>query len=186
MLKKEAKTRILENFYAIDYALFGKPIAEMELCCPILSEEYLSVKGALLSTVVEMYNLINYSPKFKKEIKNSKQIIESAIISAKDARGYSKKLVSSPMGRSSVKEMLKEDMKVNKNIKIDETIQNNIRKKAFSLAIDQLLIGRAITESKDFKKLDSWEGGIMEKTYKILRTQLAETAFEILDNGKLE
>ena len=64
-LKKESKIRVLENFYSLDYVLFGKPVSKVDTCCPVFVEEYLSVKGALLSTVVEMYNLINYSPKFK-------------------------------------------------------------------------------------------------------------------------
>lgn len=186
MLTRTAKTKILENFYAIDYTLFGKPISEMELCCPILSEEYLSIKGALLSTIVEMYELTKYNPKITKKITNSKAITEAAIVSAKKSREYSKKLVSSPMGRQSVKQMLKEDMKINKTINIDESIQTNIRKKAFSLAVDNLLVGRTITESKRFANLDSWEGRIIENTYKVLRTQLVETAYEILDNGKLK
>ena len=185
MLSRSAKTRILENFYAIDFALFGKSISEMELCCPILSEEYLSVKGALLSTLVEMYELIEHDPVCK-TIVDSSMLRESAIVVAKESRGYAKKLVASPMGRKSVKGLLKEEMKVNKSINIDEAIQNSIRKKAFSLAIDSMLIGRAVTESVNPEALNSWEGGILEKTYKVLRTQLVETAYEILDNGILK
>jgi len=46
MLSTESKIRVLENFYALDYVFFGKPVQEVEFCCPLVKEEYLSVKGA--------------------------------------------------------------------------------------------------------------------------------------------
>ena len=54
-LKKESKIRVLENFYSLDYVLFGKPVSKVDICCPVFVEEYLSIKGALMSLVIEMY-----------------------------------------------------------------------------------------------------------------------------------
>ena len=48
MLTKESKMRILENFYAIDFTLFGKRAPQVETCCPETIQEYVTVKGALL------------------------------------------------------------------------------------------------------------------------------------------
>ena len=49
MLSKESKIKILENFYGLDYVFFGKPVKEIQTCCAALVEDYVSVKGALMS-----------------------------------------------------------------------------------------------------------------------------------------
>ena len=62
MLQKESKIRVLENFYSLDYVFFGNPVTEMVGCCPGLIEEYVGVKGALMSLMIEMYGLIGHKP----------------------------------------------------------------------------------------------------------------------------
>ena len=62
MLSKESKIRVLENFYALDYVFFGKSVAQVESCCPLVKEEYLAIKGALLSVFVEMLKLVGHTP----------------------------------------------------------------------------------------------------------------------------
>ena len=62
MLLKESKIRILENFYALDYIFFGKPVKKMNACCAALVEDYLAIKGALSSVIIEMLKLIQHSP----------------------------------------------------------------------------------------------------------------------------
>ena len=62
MLLKESKIRVLENFYGLDYVFFGKPLTRVESCCPLIKEDYLSVKGALLSVFVEMLKLVDHQP----------------------------------------------------------------------------------------------------------------------------
>ncbi len=44
MLTKESKIRTLENFYALDYAFFGKPLKKVETCCEALAEDYITAK----------------------------------------------------------------------------------------------------------------------------------------------
>lgn len=74
--------------------------------------------------------------------------------------------------------MFKEDKALN----LVEEMQNQIRQQAFSLAVDNLLIGRIIDESAAFDKLNEWEGTIIEDSYKILRSNLVESAYEILES----
>jgi hypothetical protein len=183
MLTKESKIRVLENFQAIDYALFGKPVGKTETCCPFFVEEYISAKGALLSVMVEMYKLIEHRPKVLKEVNQSK-LKTMAKVSASIARENCKLLVSSADGRKDVKKALRESLskvKTNK-INIDEMVQTEIKRKAYGLAIDNLLIGRVVNESKKFKKMDTWNGRILEDAYKVLRDNLVETALTILEN----
>ena len=103
-LKKESKIRILENFYSLDYTLFGKPVTEMELCCPFFIEEYMSVKGALMSLVIEMYQLMKHSPSVINEKVDTKTLMKNARKSAVVARENCQKLVTSQKGRKEVKE----------------------------------------------------------------------------------
>jgi len=62
MLTKEGKIRVLENFQSIDYIFFGRPVTKLDTCCEGLVQEYITVKGALMSLMVEMYNLIELNP----------------------------------------------------------------------------------------------------------------------------
>lgn len=185
-LKKESKIRVLENFYSLDYVLFGKPVIKENVCCPVFVEEYISVKGALMSLVIEMYKLVKHSPETITEKVTEKSLRKMARESAVIARENCKKLVTSKKGRKNVKIELRESLsKMNsKKVNIEKLVQDKIRSKAFSLAIDNLLIGRAITESKKIKKLNSWNGRIIEDAYKVLRDNLVEAAMNIIENSE--
>lgn len=185
-LSKETKIRILENFYSIDYVLFGKPLKNIELkedcdvCNAALVEEYVATKGALLSTIIEMYKLIDHSPEVIQEKVNVKQLNEMAVNSAKTARKNALSLLDTPRGKASIKDRLVESLTENKKVDLEEEVKTRIKEKAFSLAIDNLLVSRAIAESTNYKELDSWTGKIIEDAYKILRDSLIETSLEIV------
>lgn len=180
MLSKESKIRVLENFYALDYVLFGKPVKDVEFCCPLVKEEYVSIKGALMSVFVEMLKLVDHKPQVVKEKLNSKAIMKNARSSAKVARENSEKIVSSAKARSNIKAMLKEELHKDPKVNVSNLVEKAIRSKAFSLAIDNLLVARSLVESKDLKGLSRWEGQIIEDSYKILRDNLVEAAYMIL------
>jgi hypothetical protein len=186
-LKKESKIRILENFYSLDYALFGKPVSEMDVCCPAFTEEYISVKGALMSLVIEMYKLVKHAPEPITEKVPSQKLMAMAIESAMIARENCKKLVTTEKGRSDVKNTLRESlMNSRQKVNVEKLVQDKIRTKAFSLAVDNLLVGRAITESKKIEKLNTWNGRLIEDAYKILRDNLVECALNIIENSEPE
>jgi hypothetical protein len=180
MLAKESKIRVLENFYALDYVFFGKSVNEMESCCPLVKEEYLSVKGALLSVYVEMLKLTNHKPKTIEERVNGKALLSTAKKSARIARENSQKIVASENARKNIKSMLKEELKENPDVDIAQLVEDKIRMKAFGLAVDNLLIARLVKESESISKLNEWEGQIIEDSYKILRDSLIESAYAIL------
>jgi len=184
MLTKESKIRILENFYSLDYVLFGKNVKKLNGCCPIMAEDYLSIKGAILSVVMEMFKLIDFSPKAIQEKIDTKSLHSMAKNSAKIARENCQKLVSNEKARKDIKNSLKEILENKKKDSVDVTnlIETKIREKAFSLAVDNLLIARTISESKNYDKLNDWTGKIIEDAYKILRDNLVESAISILEN----
>lgn len=180
MLSKESKIRVLENFYALDYVFFGKSVGQVESCCPLVKEEYLSIKGALLSVFVEMIKLIDHKPEGVTEQVDSKVLMQNARTSAQTARENAQRIVSTDKSRANIKEALKEKIKEDKNLDISEAIEQQIRQKAFTLATDSLLLARVVSESTDLSKLNDWEGTIIEDSYKILRDNLVESAYEIL------
>ena len=180
MLSKESKIRVLENFYGIDYVFFGKPVAKVNNCCPVVKEEYVSIKGALLSVFVEMLRLMDHSPKPIKEKVTSKALTTLARQSAKNSRFASQKIVTTEAARKDIKVELKEVLNKNSKADVNKLVETKIREKAYRLAIDNLLVARALTEAKNVKSLNEWTGKIIEDSYKILRDNLCETAMMIL------
>ena len=180
MLSKESKIRVLENFYSLDYVFFGKPLSEVENCCPIIKEEYLSVKGALSSVVIEMLRLVDHSPEKLTENIDSVGLNKLAKISARIARENAEKIVKSEKSRIDIKMSLKEELERDSTIDVSTVVEDKIREKAFSLAVDNLIIARSISESNNYKNLNEWSGKIIEDSYKILRDSLVENAIGLL------
>jgi molybdopterin-biosynthesis enzyme MoeA-like protein len=183
-LSKESKIRILENFYAVDYVLFGKPVSKLkETCCESLIDEYTSIKGAMLSVLIELYKLVNHQPEAVTETVDSKILSKMARESAKLARQNCENLVTSSKGRADIKAELREAIEQEQEVDIEEMVKTKIREKAYRLAIDNLLIAKTISESSEYKKMNEWEGRIVEDAYKILRDSLVEEAMLILEDA---
>ena len=185
MLLKESKIKVLENFYALDYIFFGKPVSEVSTCCPLVKEEYLSIKGALMSVFVEMLRLMEHSPNESSNRVTSRELMAEARAAAQLARNEAEKLVSSDKSRKSIKESVREAMTNHKDVDISNLVESQIRQKAFSLAVDTLLLGGVVTEAAAVDELNSWQGEIIEDSYKILRDNLVESAYDVLYNDDL-
>ena len=179
-----SKVRVLENFYALDYVMFGKPSKKITTCCPSLVAEYNTTKGALMSVIVEMYKLMKHSPRTTGNV-DAPMLMENARRTAVKARIHCKKLVVTEQGQKDVKTSIKKSIRENKILSTDDAIQNAIRGKAFSLAIDNILIARPLTESKNIKALNSTQGQFLEDAYKVLRGHLVEQALEMSDIDNL-
>jgi hypothetical protein len=182
MLSKESKIRVLENFYALDYIFFGKPLVKIENCCPLLKEDYLSVKGALLSVFVEMAQLIKHSPKAVQERVGSNQLLKLARESANNSRYAAQRVVTTEKARADIKQEVKLALKESKDLDVSQLIEIKIREKAFRLAVDNLLVAKTLNESKNYKALNDWTGRIIEDSYKILRDNLCEAATSIIES----
>lgn len=186
-LSKETKIRVLENFYAIDYVLFGKPLKNIDLvesddcdaCNKALIDEYVTAKGALLSTVIEMYRLVKHTPPVIEEKITNRTLSKMAINSAKVSRQNAITLVKEDRARDEIKNNLITSITEKEKVDVEKEVRLTIREKAYSLALDNLLIARTINESEKYKELDSWLGRIVEDAYKVLRDAVIETASEI-------
>jgi hypothetical protein len=186
MLTKESKIKVLENFYALDYVFFGKPVTKMESCCPIMQEEYLTIKGALMSVYIEMLNLIKHSPEAIKEKVDTQALLKQARYSAKLARENASKIVTTSKAKENIKESLKEALEENPKVDLSKLVEHQIRMKAFGLAVDNLLLASTLQEAKNVKQLNEWSGQILEDSYKILRDNLIESAAELLEQNDEE
>ena len=186
MLSKESKIRVLETFYGVDYVLFGKPLTKVPNCCPVIKEEFLSIKGALLSVYIEMLKLLDHNPEILEEKITSKTLVSMAKESAKTSRFASQKVVTTEQARKDIKNELKEALKEDKDLDVPKLVETKIREKAFRLALDNLLVARALHEAKNLDSMNSWTGRIVEDSYKILRDNLCETAIMILDDEQPE
>jgi len=181
MLTKESKIKVLENFYALDYVFFGRPLNEVETCCEALAEDYLSVKGAVMSVMIEMYKLVDHFPEPVQEKIDSSTLKSSAKSRAKIAREMAHKLVATPKGRADIKAELREAIEEDNTIDVNTIVEGKIREKAFRLACDNLLIASTISESINYEELNEWSGRIIEDSYKILRDSLVDSALLVLD-----
>jgi len=181
MLSKESKIRVLENFYGLDYVFFGKPLSKIdESCCPIMKEEYLSVKGALISVYIEMIRMVNHTPEKLKKVMETNDILKNAREMAKVARDNAKAIVAAEQSRENIKLELKSALEEDKDIEVTSWVENTVREKAFGMAVDNMLIARILSESTDYDTLNDWSGRLVEDSYKILRDSLVESAIAIL------
>lgn len=185
-LSKETKLRVLENFYALDYIFFGKPLRENKACCPVVAEEYLATKGALMSVFIEMVREVGHQPKKIKENQkvDSKTLVENARKAAKHARENSLKILSSNKGRQHVKETLKQDLSESEDINLNDEAKKKIQESAFKFGVDNLLIARTLRESQNPGELNSWDGQLVEDAYKLLRDSLVESAMVVIENDE--
>ena len=158
MLTKESKMRVLENFYSLDYVFFGKPVKKMTSCCQEAVEEYMTGKGALMSVMIEFYKLVDHTPSEYDSIIEAQDIIDMAKQSARVARENAETLVTSEKGRLDIKNELKEAIKENAEVDVEQEVKDQIRKKAFGLAVDNVLIARTLGEANSVGKLNEWEG----------------------------
>jgi len=186
MLSKESKIKVLEGFYGLDYIFFGKELTSVVNCCPVVKEEFVSIKGALLSVYIEMLKLMKHSPETLEEKIDSKNLKANSKQIAREAREASSAVVQTEQSRNDIKAALKEAMANDKNVNINQIIESRIREKAFRLAVDNMLVARALTEAQDLEALNDWSGKIVEDSYKILRDSLCETAMLILDDEELK
>ena len=96
------------------------------------------------------------------------------------ARNEAEELVTTDKSRQNIKATIREALNSDDEVDVTALVEQKIREKAFALAIDNLLVGSAVTEAINLESLDSWEGEIIEDSYKILRDNLVEAAHQIL------
>lgn len=184
-ISKESKVQVLENFYGLDYVFFNKPLKELDYCCPALAEEYVNLKGALLSVFVEMLKVMEHAPEEIDGKLSVQQIRENASKSADTAKFASSKLMQTEAARESIKDSLIESIALEESddeINPQEFIEFQIQTKSYALAVDNLMLAKPLSEANDVNAMVGFEGKLLEDSYKILRDGLCECALIILED----
>ena len=184
-LSKESKLQVLENFYGLDYIFFNKPLKELDYCCPALAEEYVNLKGAMMSIFVEMLKLMEHQPAEISEKVSIAQIRENASKSADNSRFASSKLMQTEAAKASIKDSLIETLALEENedeVEPSAFIEFQIQAKSYALAVDNLMLAKPLSEAKNVKAMLDFEGKLLEDSYKILRDGLCECAMIIIED----
>lgn len=184
-LSKESKLQVLENFYGLDYIFYGVPLKELDYCCPALAEEYVNLKGAMMSIFIEMLKLMDHKPDAISEKVSIKQVRENASKSADNSKFASSKLMQTEAAKASIKDSLIESLAVEDGEdEIDPTafIEFQIQTKSYALAVDNLMLAKPLSEASDVKAMLTFEGKLLEDSYKILRDGLCECALIIIED----
>lgn len=182
-LNKQSKYRIMECFQAVDIILLGKPLKECSKIPENLKEDYLNTKGAMLTMVVDSYKLIKPNPSKLYENVSVSKLSSLAENSALNARNNSKKLITSERGLRSVRTEVATYLTSNKVKDVNKLITKIVEEKAMEMALDDLLMARALRESSEPTAMATNNGRLIEDAYKYLRSALTEIAMEI---NKLE
>jgi len=179
-LSKSARAKFLENFEAIDYIVFGKPVRELEdACCRDTLIEYITTKAALLSNLIDICKLVEYSPSDGVPI-NMQVFQENAVEAAKLSKKSASKIVRSEKAIAEIKDAVSKTIRENQNLSPSEISEIAAKSKAFCLAIDELLIKRTLFESKNYNKItEDFPGKIQIDSYQFLRDDLVSLAMII-------
>jgi len=137
-----------------------------------------------LSVAVEMLKIVDHKPGKLTERVVSKDLMKNARESARIVRENAKKIVTSQKSRDNIKAELTEIIQSDKEVNITSKVEEKIREKAFCLAVDNLLIARMVSESKNYKNLNDWTGRILEDSYKVLRDSLVESVNNVLNDAE--
>lgn len=187
MNSRELKTKILENWFAIDSILFNDH-AKYVIKEGRSFREYISLKGALLSNLYEFYNHIGYTPVIEEDNfpKNEKALIENS----RQSSIYAKKLAATTLSREDVKGALKKKIvreAKERNVKDPAKFSKLVAEQKFrQISLDNILIGIPILECQNRDKMDDVKGQILEDAYKMMRDQivkLAESCTKISSKG---
>lgn len=172
-LSKSARVKFLENFEAIDYIMFGKPVCELkDVCCRDTLIEYITTKAALLSNLIDICKLVEYAPSDGVPI-NMNVFHENVVEAAKMARKGASKLIKTEKAIAEIKEAVSKLLKENQNLNPNQISEVAAKSKALCLAVDELLIKRTLFESKRYNKItEDFPGKIQIDSYQFLRDDL--------------
>lgn len=187
-MNPKAKIKILEFFYAIDHLYFGKNLKKIKTCCPLLKEDFLITKGAFLTTVVEIAKLVKYEPKIRSYISRvrsgetpEKIVKENSKMLANRARKNSINLLKDKRSIKIIKNETVEILKEN-SASVTSAVQQSLRKRAFELALDNLVLASIFSEGHRIRRMDKFIGRTLEGAYNILKEALVERAMTIIEN----
>jgi len=171
-MNKAHKTLILENWFAMDYILFGKRSTKAIVKEDNL-KEFLTNKGSLFSNLAEIYNAIDY--KSNNKYSNLKELQIKSKEKAERSLEEAKKIIKSKSVNSIIKEEISK-AGITEGLTEEEIAQYVISKKLKEIAIDYLLFEGLDQDKEAKKKLKDWKGNVYIQSHNLLRTDAINAA----------
>jgi hypothetical protein len=175
MTERDVKVKILEGWYTIDSILFSNH-AKKVIKEGSKFREYVSLKGAMLSNLHELYTHIGYDPEWDACPDTLKGLVEGAQQSAK----YGKKLASNMIKNTKISEALKKKIvreSRERGVKDVNTFADKVIHERFTqLAMDNIFVGVPILESSCATCTQDFKGQVLEDAYKMMRNSLIHLA----------
>ena len=168
-------SEILRDWYFIDSVLLNGH-AKNVITEDKDYEEYISLKGALLSDLNEFYNYIDYTPQNKKIPNNDKLLQESAVLTAKKSKKLSANMIERKDFKSSLKKQIVKEFNANPKQDVDTLSDRIINERFLKMTMDNILIGIPVIECKNKEKTNDFKGGILEQAYLTVRNDMIQFA----------
>lgn len=163
------KRVILENWYLIDYSLFNtepkKELSEDEY------KSYLSSKGAFMSNLFEIYNLIKFQPK-DQPYNNINEMIDYVEDLVEGADDQVKSMMSENKSIKSLREEVNNIGNVNGLTDTDISAYV-VSKRKKAMILDSVLLKDSI-KNVDNELLESWKFKVLYDSHKLFRDSLVD------------
>ena len=177
MKNRELMTKILEAWYVVDSILFNDH-AKYVIKEGSKFREYISLKGAMLSSLYEYYSHIKYQPIYEDGVLPTD--IKVLVENARKTAIYSKKVASKMLQKENIKTALKQkiirEAEENNAKDVNSFSEQVIQEKFTQLTLDNILVGIPVLDSQDQDKCDDMKGQILEDSYKMMRNNLMDLA----------
>ena len=189
MLPAESKLKILESYYGLDLAIFKAPLDKVDTCCPVLKEEYVVAKGALLSLMVEMYDFLGHQPAVitEDQVPDKAGLQKLALESVKIANSKAKAALITEDSKKSIMKSISESAQLakkgKKNIDLETLLSENVKARMYKNSIDNLLLLETFKDCKSRDKIKTHRGKTLYEAYRILRDNLIRVANEVVEEN---
>jgi len=182
-IKKAIIGKILEEWYTVDSILFNDH-ARNKINNGDVYKEYVSLKAGMLENLFEYYSYIGLVPKVTTP-KDIKQLVETAIISAKRAKKSAVNMINKESTKAKIKEkVIKEAKRLNID-DLDKLSDKIIQEKLVQYALDNALIGIPLIESdKVNTNCDTFKCKLLEESHRTYRDSLIQLALRCGKNKK--
>jgi hypothetical protein len=174
-VKKAIIGKILEEWYVIDSILFNTHARNI-INDGNIYKEYVSLKAGMLENLFEYYSYVGLYPKIASP-KDLKQLVESAVVSAKKAKKAAVNIINKESVKVKIKDKVLREAKKHNISDLDKLSDKIIQEKLIQYALDNALLGIPLIESKRVDiTCDTFKCKLLEESHRTYRDSLIHLA----------
>ena len=167
-MSKNRQSYTLSHWYAIDEVLFGDKNPKTALSEQDYNQ-YIIVKGSLLSTVHELYKKLNFDKKLR--FKNLEEMVKFGINNAKTAKSRATAILLSKTVSEEIRDEIK-GTKLNEGVTVENYATYLVGKKRKEISLDTLMLESVLLKTGNKKRIMDMSGKISLDAYKIFRDSI--------------